>query len=205
MLFNTAKKNAFTPALKINNETLEVVEEMKLLGVKITTDLKWNSNTKYITTKTYARLWMMRRLKLLGASNSELVDCYTQQVRSLLEYCAVVWHAGLLQINSADIERVQKAACSIILGKQYNGYQGALSILGLDRLDTRREQLSSKFARKAFKSKKYTSWFVQDTNLSNTRREVKTVKEAKCRTKRLQKSALPYLTGILNTLPQKSP
>ena len=71
MLFNTAKKNAFTPALKINNEALEVVEEMKLLGVKITTDLKWNSNTKFITTKTYARLWMMRRLKLLGASNSE--------------------------------------------------------------------------------------------------------------------------------------
>ena len=72
-----------------------------------------------------------------------------------------MWHAGLSQINSADIERVQRAACSVILGKQYNSYQTALSIIGLVRLDTRREQLSSKFARKALKSKKYASWFVK--------------------------------------------
>ena len=117
MLFNTAKKHDFTPALNMNNQTLEVVDEMKLLGVKITTDLKWNSNTKYITSKAYSRLWMIRRLKLLGASYYELVYCYTKQARSILEYCAVVWHARLSQINSADIERVQKAACSIILGK----------------------------------------------------------------------------------------
>ena len=122
MLFNTAKKHDFTPALNMNNQTLEVVDEIKLLGVKITTDLKWNSNTKYITTKAYSRLWMIRRLKLLGASYSELVDCYTKQARSILEYCAVVWHAGLSQINSGDIERVQKAACSIILGKHYNSW-----------------------------------------------------------------------------------
>ena len=205
MLFNNAKNHDFTPALNMNNQTLEVVEEIKLLGVKITTDLKWNSNTKYITTKAYSRLWMIRRLKLLGASYSELVDCYTKQARSILEYCAVVWHAGLSQINSADIERVQKAACSIILGKHYNSYKTALSTLGLDRLDERREALSSKFARKAFKSEKYTNWFVKDTNISNTRREVKTVKEAHCRTKRLQKSALPYLTHILNALPKKIP
>ena len=52
-----------------------------------------------------------------GASQAELVDCYTKQARSVLEYCAGVWHAGLSQINTADIERVQKTACAIILGK----------------------------------------------------------------------------------------
>ena len=30
--------------MKINHEVLEVTEEMKLLGVKITNDLKWNLN-----------------------------------------------------------------------------------------------------------------------------------------------------------------
>ena len=49
MLFNTAKKNDFTPTLKINDKLIEVVDEIKLLGVKITSDLKWNENTKYIT------------------------------------------------------------------------------------------------------------------------------------------------------------
>ena len=200
MLFNTAKKHDFTPALKIDRqiEVLEVTDEIKLLGVKITDDLKWNSNTKYITSKAYSRLWMLRRLKNLGANQSDLIDCYIKYTRSILEYCAVVWHAGLAQINTLGIERVKKAACSIILGKQYAGYQDALLRLGLERLNTRREGLSSRFAKKALKSTKYFSWFVPDTNLPNTRRNVKYVKLAQCRTRRLEKSALPFLTKILN-------
>ena len=191
MLFNTARKHDFTPALTIDNNKLEVIEEIKLLGVKISNDLKWNLNTKYITTKAYSRLWMLRRLKLLGASQAELVDCYTKQARSVLDYCAVVWHAGLTQINTADIERVQKTACAIILGKQYTSYQSALASLGLDSLDARRNALSSKFAKKAFKSPKYSSWFVEDANPTNTRRQVKTVKEAQYRTTRLTKICPP--------------
>ena len=203
MLFNTARKHDFTPTLILDNELLEVVEEIKLLGVKISSDLKWDSNTKYITAKAYSRLWMLRILKLLGASHTELVDCFVKQTRSVLEYCAVVWHAGLTQTNTSDIERVQKSACAIIMGKQYTSYQSALAYLGLDRLDARRVALSSKFAKKALKSQKYSSWFVKDSNVPNTRREAKSVKEAQCRTKRLQKSALPYLTHILNMDPEK--
>ena len=56
MLFNTAKTRDFTPRLKLDDETIELVEEMKLLGVKISSDLKWNSNTDYITKKSFSRL-----------------------------------------------------------------------------------------------------------------------------------------------------
>ena len=69
MMFNTARKHDFTPTLNISEDLPEVCEEMKLLGVKITDDLKWNSNTQYITTKAYSRLWMLRRLKNLGANS----------------------------------------------------------------------------------------------------------------------------------------
>ena len=64
---------------------------------------------------------MLRRLKNLGANNNKLVDCYIKQSISVLEYCAVVWHAGLSQVNNSDIERVQKSACAIILGNKYVG------------------------------------------------------------------------------------
>ena len=123
-----------------------MVEEFKLLGVKITDDLKWNANTKYITTKAYSRLRMLRRLKALGANQMELLDSYTKQVRSVLEYAAVVWHAGLTQMTIGDIERVQKTACAIIIGKNYDTYQTALTILGLTNLNKRRESLCLKFA-----------------------------------------------------------
>ena len=55
-------------------------------------------------------------------------------VRSILEYAAVVWHAVLTQINTSDIERVQKAALSIILGKNYISYNHALEVLKLKPL-----------------------------------------------------------------------
>ena len=117
---------------------MEVVKEFKLLGVKITNDLKLNTNTKYITTEAYSRLWMLRRLKALGANEMELVDFYIKQVRSVLEYAAVVWHAGLTQMNIGDIERVQKTACAIILGKKYDTYQAALTTQGLTNLNKRK-------------------------------------------------------------------
>ena len=95
MLFNTSKKNDFTPEMTINNETLEVVEEFELLGVKISNDLKWHSNTAYITQRGFAKLWLLRRLKAFGANTSELLDMYCKQVRSILEYAAVVWHCAI--------------------------------------------------------------------------------------------------------------
>ena len=51
MLFNSSKTKDFTPKLVIDNETIELVEEMKLLGVQITSDMKWNINTNYLQRK----------------------------------------------------------------------------------------------------------------------------------------------------------
>ena len=49
MLFNRSKNTDFMPELRIGDgELLEVVEEFKLLGVIITSDLKWHSNTIYM-------------------------------------------------------------------------------------------------------------------------------------------------------------
>ena len=39
---------AYLPRMKIWEEMIDLVEEMKLLGVKITNDLRWNENIKLI-------------------------------------------------------------------------------------------------------------------------------------------------------------
>ena len=75
MLFNTAIQNDFMPEMQVEeDELLEVDEEIKLLGAMLTSDLKWHKNTEYRTHKGFARLWMLRRLKHLGASTAELLD-----------------------------------------------------------------------------------------------------------------------------------
>ena len=109
MLFNTSKKIDFLPRLKIGNDNyLEVVSRYKLLGVIIQNDLKWNANTSNICHKGFARLWMLRRLKSLGASMEELVDVYIKQVRSVLELAVPVWEPGLTKSEKGQLERVQK-------------------------------------------------------------------------------------------------
>ena len=45
----------------------------------------WHDNTEYVCKKGYECLWMLMRLRSLGASESELVDVYEKQIRSVLE------------------------------------------------------------------------------------------------------------------------
>ena len=106
MLFNCSTKRDFHPEIQLEGKKLEVVQQMKLLGVVITSDLKWHENTKHITKKAFGRLWLMKRLKSMGASAETLLDVYCKQVRSVLEFAAVVWSSGLTQENSTQIERV---------------------------------------------------------------------------------------------------
>ena len=109
-----------------------------------------------------------------------------------------MWHSALTVQNSSDIERVQKSALAIILGNNYINYDNALETLHLEKLSTRRATLCLKFAKKAFQSEKFSSWFVPDQNTHNTRRKVNTAKNAQARTQRFKNSALPYMTTILN-------
>ena len=68
---------------------------MKLLGVVIRSDLKWKDNTEFIVKRAYKKLWVLRRLKSLGAGQDKLLDLYVKQIGCLLEMAAPVWHGSL--------------------------------------------------------------------------------------------------------------
>ena len=92
ILFNNRRSYDFQPHMMLNTkEPLEVVEEIKLLGIVIRSDLSWSSNTNNMCKKAFSRMWIIRRLKALGAENGELVDIYRQQILSVLELAVPVW------------------------------------------------------------------------------------------------------------------
>ena len=76
----------------------------------------------------------IRRLKSIGASREVLIDVYNKQIRSTLEFAAVVWNAGLKKDDITKIERVQKRAFAIVLGAQYNSYDEACRALNMKHL-----------------------------------------------------------------------
>ena len=210
MLFNTARIYDGMPQLTLSGmggEYLEVVQQFKLLGVILRSDMKWYDNTDFICKKGYSRLWMIRRLKGLGASTFELLDVYQKQVRSVLEMAVPVWQPALTQQESKQIERVQRCALYVILGDDYKSYDLALDSLNCDNLDDRRVKLCDKFAKKALKSPRYQHWFeyndepLPTLNTRSAETRVKNVlKPVQTRTNRYQKSPLPYLTNALNNL-----
>jgi hypothetical protein len=206
-IFNTARTYDFMPKLSIEENThLEVVEEFKLLGVVFQTDLRWQANTDYMCKKGYARLWMIRRLKALGADMTEMLDVFYKQIRSVLELAVAVWEPRLSQAHSKQLERVQKCAFYIILGEEYTDYDSAVASLASERLSDRRKKLCLTFARKAEKHEKFTNWFVQSAvepgPVPNTRSDKTSIvtkyRPVPTRTDRFKDSPIPYMTEILN-------
>ena len=201
MILNPCTSIDFVPELVVNSKEIELVEEMRLLGIIITSDMKWTAKTLKMVTRANTKLCMLRRLKNSGAKTIDLVDIYCKQVRSLLEFAVPVCHGAITEEEKRDIERVQKSACHIILGDSYDYYRGALKSLNLDDLASRRDKLSLKFATKAEKHPKHKNWFKLNANYSHTRNlnsNYMKYKEIYAKHSRFQKSPLGFLTGLLN-------
>jgi hypothetical protein len=64
--------------------------------------------------KTRRRYWVLRHLKSYGFSDEELVLVYQSIVRSVVEYCSVVYHSLLTEEQSRALERVQYQALKCI-------------------------------------------------------------------------------------------
>ena len=130
---------------------MEVVKETKLLGVYITSDLKWNKNTDHLIKDANKRMRILHQASKFSRNFQDLLVIYKSFIRSKLEQSASVWHSSLTKNNEDDLERVQKSALKVILKDKYLNYESALQQLNIESLFDRRESLCLKFARKGLK------------------------------------------------------
>ena len=204
MKFNFARNQDFPPELNIDgfSNQLEVVGATKLLGIMLTDDLKWKKNTEYICKKAYKKMWTLRRMKVLDIEPYVILDVYLKEIRSVLELAVPAWHSGLTQKQSADLERVQRVAVSIILSDSNTGlceypYNMALVILDIEPLEVRRENLCITFAKKTLKSR-HSNMFKESNYHYNTRNKPDFVLP-NWNTKRFLDSPQNFLTRLLNS------
>ena len=163
----------------------------------VSDDLKWEGNTQYICKKARKKIFLLRSMKMSGLSLTELVDAYTKEIRSILELAVPVWNFGLTLEQSMEIERVQKAAISVILGLQYTTYDEALEKTRLERLSSRRRKICSKYITKNMNSDQP---LLEKVNKKShfTRSNPGRVIEFQCRTKTFYDSSLPSLARLYN-------
>ena len=91
----------------------------------------------------------------LKLENKIILDYYIKEVRPLTEQGVPIWNSSLTKKQINAIEKIQKVALKIILGQQYESYYSACQIFGLQKLSTRRLELSTKFAIKAIDAKNF--------------------------------------------------
>ena len=111
----------------------------------------------------------------------------------------MVWHSSLSVRNKADLERLQKAAVRVMMGKEYSTYKNGLKILKLESLEKRREALCLRFAKNCLKHEKMKNLFPINTSKhSMKKRKQRKYQTKKHNTKRYKKSSLPYMRNLLN-------
>ena len=146
MLINFMSNHNFViNPIILGNNVIERTSTYKLLGVYISSDLKWDYHTDYIVKKANKRLFSLRILKQCGATPVALAKVFVTIVRPILEYAAPVWQ-NIPDFLDNNIERVQKRAMFIICPSL--DYKEALRLLGLTSLRERRQHLCRQYVSK---------------------------------------------------------
>ena len=197
MVFSRSEES-FATRLSVNNVTLDRLSVTKLLGVWISEDMSWSRNSKEICKKAYSRLSMITKLKYVGVSKDDLVDIYILFIRSVTEYCAVVFHSRLTQEDSSKLERIQKTCLKVILGDLYIDYQSALELCGLHTLSERRQNRCLDFAVKCLKHPRNKRIFPTNPSHNIRVRESEPFQVNFARTDTYRDSAVPYCQRLLN-------
>jgi hypothetical protein len=197
MIFNFSKKYPFATRLEVNGENIEIIKKTKLLGTIVTEDLKWEENTKLLVKQGNARMQLLKKVKGFTNNLKDLKEIYVLFIRSILEKSSVVWHSSLTQENEKDLERVQKTALHVILGRKYENYKHAMETLNIKSLKKRREELCLNFATKCTTHRKFKHIFPKNKQVRSLRNQEK-YKVTHAKTERFKKSAVIHMQILLN-------
>ena len=165
-----------------------MVKHAKLLGLNISSDLKWNFHVSEIVRKVASRLYLLRQLKRANADSSDLLQFYTTCIRPVTEYCCQAFHDSLPNYLSDELERLQKRALRIIF--PFISYTEALQVSNLTTAYSRRQSLTQRLFKKIANDKNHSLHHLlpktNNSSVSLRRRHKFTLPF--CKTKRFQSS-----------------
>ena len=105
----TNSNSTFHPIL-LNGKPLEEVTSAKLLGLNISSDLKWNVHVLELVKRASCRWYFLRQLKRSQVIPEELMLFYITCIRSNLEYACPEFHRALpgTLFTNSFLQRIQQ-------------------------------------------------------------------------------------------------
>ena len=124
---------------KVSEEVLlSPTNELKDLGVRISSDLSWKRQIGVVISKSRSMAaWVLSVFK--SREPEVMMTLYKTYVRTQLEYCSILWHPLTVE-DIMTIEGVQRTFTSKIVGLSDKDYWERLEILNLMSLQRRRER-----------------------------------------------------------------
>jgi hypothetical protein len=197
MLFNNKKTDGLV-TYQSNGKTLEMTDNMKILGFQFQSDMKVSGQVQNMLIKSNKKMCGLRNLIYNGGTRENGNQFYVTWILSLFEYAVPVWHGRLTQHDTDEIEKVQKKYFKIILGKQYINYENAKKIMNLKSMHERREDLCFKFVSKS--AKNHPNLYKKKEITRDTRLGMKTpLSVPKFKTELHKKSGKVYLANLYNS------
>lgn len=100
--------------LSMNNTEVQIVDKCKFLGVTLSNDLKWKSNTSVIAKKARQRLFFLRKLRDFTHNTKILLNFYHCVIESVLTNCITVWFGGLTLEEKKTLNKMVRSASRTI-------------------------------------------------------------------------------------------
>ena len=102
----TNKKHTVFPTITLNDHPVEVVHQIKYLGVTFSQHLCWSPHIQTICKKAQRIIGILyRQFCSTGTHSSSVLKLYIALVRPHLEYAAQVWNPHLAK-DILSLERV---------------------------------------------------------------------------------------------------
>jgi hypothetical protein len=124
--------------LLISGNIIKTEDEVKLLGVTIDYELKFNSHITNICRKVVRQLNVLKRMAIYLNRLCKLTTCiYYLFILSSFNYCPVIWHF-CSEANTKKMEKIQERALKFIYNENHSTYEELLAKSKLLSLKIRR-------------------------------------------------------------------
>ena len=107
----TKSQQELNEPILINGDALEVVENVKLLGLNISSDLTWNIHINETIKKASMRLYFLVQLKRAKVARTDLGLFYSSCIRSIMDYAVPVFHYSLPKYLMHELELYRRGQC----------------------------------------------------------------------------------------------
>ena len=194
-----------TAGLDANGEKILSVDKLKLVGFTFGSRPDVGEHVRAVQDKIRRKIWMMYKLRRAGFRGGNLYRLYCYFLRSIVEYCSVVYHSLLTRGQAWDLERIQRLAVRICYG---NGDTDAIMTEhGIQPLEERRRRRCDAFLSKAVRHPVFgRRWFPPRVGERRDlrRREIKETRAAANRRFKLPLAFLRRRANELNLQPPEA-